>query len=351
MTAQAHEPLIGPCAWTGTDVVAGRRWTFTLGGKELEEIDTALAAACDSPWHDMTAADFPLPGLSETLGRIAAELEHGSGLAKLTGLPVERFTQAGLRRLWYGLGLALGTPVYQDCNGLLMRDITDKAEDTDARLGHRLTARDGSTFKSSKARTLSNKELRFHTDRCDVVGLLCVRQAARGGVSRLASSVAVHNLMLARRPDLLEALYQPVPRSRLGEERGGEAMIYELPVMGHRDGKFTSHYSRTYIEAADETGGGSRITEAQWQAIDLLHEIAEEISFEMILEPGDIQFVNNHVVYHARTAYEDTGKPGQERLLHRLWLAMPNSRPLPPDHAVLWGNTDAGALRGGIGQG
>jgi len=29
---------------------------------------------------------------------------------------------------------------------------------------------------------------------------------------------------------------------------------------------------------------------------------------------------------------------------------MPNSRPLPEDHAVLWRNVEAGALRGGIGQ-
>lgn len=351
MTSQTHQPLNGSNAWTGTEMAADERWKFALGDSDVAEIDAALAAVGETPWHELTVADFPLPGLSQILGRIAGELEHGSGLAKLTGLPVGRYAEEDLRRLWYGLGLSLGSPVYQDCHGLLMRDITDQAEDTDARLGHQLTARDGSRFTSSKARTLSNKELRFHTDRCDVVGLLCMHQAARGGVSRLASSVTVHNLMLARRPDLLAALYQPVPRSRLGEERGGEAMIYELPVMGVRDGKFTSHYSRTYIEAADQAGDEPRITETQWQAINLLHELAEEISFEMTLAPGDMQFVNNHIVYHARTAYEDSGPPGHGRLLHRLWLAMPNSRPLPTDHAVLWGNTDAGALRGGIGQG
>jgi hypothetical protein len=29
---------------------------------------------------------------------------------------------------------------------------------------------------------------------------------------------------------------------------------------------------------------------------------------------------------------------------------MPNSRPLPDDHGVLWQNVEAGALRGGIVQ-
>ncbi len=37
--------------------------------------------------------------------------------------------------------------------------------------------------------------------------------------------------------------------------------------------------------------------------------------------------------------------------MRRIWLAMPNSRTLPEDHAVLWGDTRAGARRGGIGNG
>ena len=68
--------------------------------------------------------------------------------------------------------------------------------------------------------------------------------------------------------------------------------------------------------------------------------------------PGDMQFINNHVIYHARTAYEDReGTGDQRRLLHRLWLSMPNSRALPADHATLWTNVEAGTRRGGIGQG
>ena len=78
----------------------------------------------------------------------------------------------------------------------------------------------GGTFLSSYARTLSNGRLRFHTDRCDVVGLLCVRQARAGGESLLCSSPAVHNAMLERRPDLAASLYEDVWRSRLGEEAG-----------------------------------------------------------------------------------------------------------------------------------
>jgi hypothetical protein len=156
--------------------------------------------------------------------------------------------------------------------------------------------------------------------------------------------------MLARRPDLAAALYQPVWRSRFGEEDEGDTLAYKLPVWGVRDGKFTSHYSRTFVEAAQRRPDIPRVSPAQWQALDLLSDLADELCLEMSFAPGDIQFVNNHVIYHARTAFEDDAVSGADRLLLRLWMAMPNSRALPEDHAVLWGATASGALRGGIGQ-
>jgi len=155
--------------------------------------------------------------------------------------------------------------------------------------------------------------------------------------------------MLARHPELAGLLYQPIHRSRLGEERGGEKLHYPLPVFGRRDGRFTSHYSRTYVEAAQEMPGVPRMSDEQWRGLDCLHDLADEACLEFRLRPGDMQFVNNHVIYHARTAYRDAAEAGG-RLLHRLWLSMPNSRALPPDQAVLWGNVGAGQLRGGIGQ-
>ena len=90
------------------------------------------------------------------------------------------------------------------------------------------------------------------------------------------------------------------------------------------------------------------MSESQWQALDLLVELAAELSLEMRLEPGDMQLLNNHVVYHARAAFEDHSEPGHGRLLVRQWLAMPNSRALPEGHEVLWRSAAPGAHRGGI---
>jgi hypothetical protein len=137
----------------------------------------------------------------------------------------------------------------------------------------------------------------------------------------------------------------------LGEEAGGEREAYPLPIFGVRDGKLTSHYSLTYIEAAELMPGVPKLTAAQREGIDMLMALAEELSFEMTLEPGDMQFLNNHVVYHGRTPFEDDAAAGRDRLLFRLWLSASNSRALPAEHEVLWRSVEAGARRGGIAQG
>ncbi|MEC9154326.1 MAG: TauD/TfdA family dioxygenase [Pseudomonadota bacterium] len=338
----------GTCDWTVSDIEANPKWRFRLSDRDIAEIERADASlqARGIDWHQMKREDFPLEGLVDKLALIQIELEDGCGMARLSNLPVEQFT-GRLRHIWYGIGLHLGTPVTQDYRGMTMRDIEDKKEDTDALLDHRLTTRDGKPFKSSKARTLSNGALRFHTDRCDVVGLLCVHPAKSGGISKIASSVHIHNAMLERRPDLAALLYKPYHRSRQGEEFGGEKMTYPLPVFGQRDGRFTSHYSRTYVEAAEEIEPRNKLTALQIEALDLLAEMATEFSISFHFRPGDMQFLNNHVIYHARTAYQDDDGP-RKRLLHRLWLSMPNSRALPKDHVVLWRNVEAGSFRGGI---
>lgn len=352
MDSVVRQPLGGRLVWSGADLAQDRSWCRTWTSDELADFDRSLDRARRSglTWQTATRDNFRLEAAATTLAEAARELEEGRGLVRLSGLPVQRYGEDELRLLWMGLGQALGTPVFQDCQGQMMRDIRDQGGDLGARHGRLVDAANGSEFLSSKARTYSNGRLRFHTDRCDVVGLLTVCAARSGGLSKVASTAAVHNAMLERRPDLLELLYQPIYRSRLGEEADGAERTYPLPVFALRAGKLTSHYSRTYVEAAQLVPGTPPMSTEQWAALDLLAELAEELCFEMRLAPGDIQLLNNHVVYHARTPFTDDPASGQQRLLLRLWLAMANSRALPADHALLWRNVEAGSLRGGIGQ-
>src|SRR5437764_10337824 len=314
------QPISAQCVWHGREMANSPRWRRRLGDAQLAEIDLAVrqARARGLGWQNMTADDFPLPSFSALAEEIRAELEDGSGIVLLQGLDPSPYSLGELSLLYAAISRQIGTFVYSNRAGEIMREIRDVGRDGGRAAVQRYGALPESegAFLSSYARTLSNGALRFHTDRCDVVALFCVRQPARGRLSQLCSSPAVHNAMLERRPDLCAALYQDLWRSRFGEEDATNQSAYPLPVWGVRDGKFTS---------------------------------AEELCFEMSFAPGDIQFVNNHVIYHARSTFEDDDQ-GHDRLLMRLWLSMPNSRTLPVGHEVLWRAVEAGALRGGIGQ-
>ncbi|PPR55847.1 MAG: hypothetical protein CFH10_02428, partial [Alphaproteobacteria bacterium MarineAlpha4_Bin2] len=172
------------------------------------------------------------------------------------------------------------------------------------------------------------------------VTLLCLCKAARGGVSRIVSATAIYNAMLERRPDLVEVLFSVFYRSTIGDEVGTDAPYYMLPVFTMQGGAFTSDLSRTYIQQAQAFPEVPRLTNRQIEALDTINTLAEELCFEQILEPGDLQMLNNHVTYHSRTEYRDNTAAGYGRFLLRLWLTTSGSSRLPKNQATLWSSDE-----------
>jgi len=349
VSATVTRPLEGRQVWRGEDLARSTDWIHPISAAEQDELGAALRRVQQRGlgWRELRREDFAIPRLARTLAAASDELEHGRGLVLLRRIPVECYTGDELRILYWGIGLHLGTPRYQNGKGELIGDVRDE---------NRLygAVREVNPMQAGEPRTSRNKArsagpLRFHTDRVDVVTLLCVRPAAKGGLSKVVSSAAVYNMILARRPDLHARLCAPYYHVREGEA-GGKQQFYAMPVFGLRDGKLTSQYSRTFVENAQHLAGVPRLTEAQNAALDLWAAVCEELCYSMDMQAGDVQLLNNHLVYHARSTYEDDPAPGRDRFLMRLWLSMPNSRALPEGFEVLWGATEPGAFRGGIAQ-
>ena len=335
MRAAAASP-----AWVGSDLAASADWIRPVSTAAVAECDAALAEVRRRrlAWPDFGREDFPLPTFGGELEGVLDELENGRGLVLLRGFPVDRWAAEDLRDIYWGIGSHLGHIRYQNARGELIGEVREGPA-VDAVLG-----------RSSRSKARSSGPLRFHTDRCDVVSLLVVRTARAGGLSKVVSAVSVAETIRARRPDLHALLCQDYWRSRQGEEAGGEKHTYALPIFAEHAGKFTTQYSRTFVEAAQKLPGVPKMSAAQDEALDLHAAVCEELAFAMSFQPGDLQLLNNHVIYHARTAYEDAPGPDNDRLLLRLWLAPRNSRVLPPGFEVLWGTTAPGAPRGGIAQ-
>jgi hypothetical protein len=343
------EAIAGPQAWLGKEMAGSREWIRPFAAREIEEIDAALRGVQRRglAWPGFGREEFPLPVLGRELGAVLDELEHGRGFVVLRGFPVERYTDEELKTVYWGVGCHLGHPRYQNATGELIGEVRDENRRYG---GVRESSMDPTLGRSSRNKARSAGPLRFHTDRCDVVSLLCVRRARRGGLSQVVSAVSVSNAILARRPDLHALLCQDYWRSRQGEESGGERKSFAMPIFCLHDGRFTTQYSRTFVEAAQKLPGVPPLTAAQDEALDLHAQVCEELCLTMELEPGDWQLLNNHVIYHGRTHYEDADGVDQDRLLLRLWLAAPNSRPLPPSYLPIWGTTAPGVPRGGIAQ-
>ena len=339
MSAALVATIGGRAAWSGAELAKDTSWVMPLPAGALAEIDAALASTGDRKVPRFDARHFPLPRTATFLRAAAEELESGRGLVRLTGLDPARYTPADLKRVFWGLMCHLGTPLPQNTTGEVLAEVKDETG-TGAAVGS----------GSARARSRSTGPLRFHTDKCDLLALLCASNGIAGGVSRIVSTVAIQDAMAERRPDLLEVLYQPFWRARPADEEG-EGMAsrpFPIPVFARGpDGAFTSQYSRTYVEMAQGMPGVPPLTPKQVEAMDMLAALAEELCVEMPFEPGQIQLMNQHVTYHGRTAYADDAAAGARRVLLRIWLASPLSRALPEGHAGQWGDVRAGALRGG----
>ena len=324
--------------WLADDLLASDDWLHTFTDDEIAEFDAALAAArSHSPELDLAVLgpdQFPLPTLDALAQRIREQLIERHGVMLIDGFPVDRYAPDELRAIWFLFGQRVGTPVSQSWRGDVMGDVRDIGTGTAGAAGRGYT---------------SNQELSLHSDAADVTALFFLRSAMEGGTTRLASSVAVHNEIIRRRPDLMELLYEPMTVSWQSNQPPGEQGWYMQPVYGRHDDDVCCAYVPTNITRAAENVGAPPLRPEQVEAVEYVRLVAHEPQFwvERHLENGSMLFCNNHTAFHMRTEFRDWPEPERRRHLLRLWLSLPNSRRLPDTFAEFFGDIAAGAVRGG----
>jgi Taurine catabolism dioxygenase TauD, TfdA family len=335
----SHRSAVGgAAAWLAADLAASQTWERDLDSAEIENLTRALIHERSvNPELDlgaMTVESFPLAGFVDEIGRLRSQLVDGVGTMVYRGFPVECFSDHELRAIWWGLNLHVGTAVSQSWRGDVIGDVRD--------LGTGITGQAGRGYTS-------NSELNFHSDASDVTGLFFLRQGRTGGVSRMASSVAVHNEILCRRPDLLDVLHEPFTVSCQANELPGDPPWYELPVYGRNGDDVSCALVKTNILWAAKNTGAPALSDAQVEAVEFLSSVAAEPQFwlERRFEAGTMWFCSNHTVLHMRTEFTDFDDVTRKRHLLRIWLSLPNGRELPQSFAPFFRDVRAGAVRGG----
>jgi hypothetical protein len=331
--ARAMAPVVDPAGWMPESLRDSASWSYHLTADDSAELIAATAAvrgAGIAP-ESVTRQNFRLDAFSAVLTDVRRELLDGRGIVMLQGFPTDRLDRMGQVIAYLGLGCYLGHPMSQNMKGHILGHVKDL----------------GGDYADPRTRGyLTNAALRFHSDGCDYVGLLCLQTPRRGGASLVASSVTVYNRMLERRPDLVQVLTEDFYRSRKGDVNPGEAPWFRQPVFSFNAGYFSATGAGSGIEKALGLPGVPPHTAAQAEAIELYRQVAEECAAEIPFLPGDVQFLNNWVTLHSRRAYEDWPDPARKRHLLRLWLSDPAGRPVPGEQRD--GRAGRGVLPAGV---
>ena len=280
-----------------------------------------------------------MPKLSKVLGTLREDLINGKGFILFKKFPAGEWSSHKNAVAYMGLGTYIGYFVSQNGLGHVLghvKDVGDDASQIDRVRIYRTTARQF-----------------FHADDSDVVGLLCVHRAAEGGESDIVSIHNVWNTLQQRHPDVAELLTQPIWYfDRKGETSDGQDEWLRQPIFYIENGgkgrvycKWDPYFVWSLKRFVDQ-GLVPDLTEAQKRAISILEATCNELALHMVLEVGDIQFVSNTHLLHARTEYKGKQIFGRLRKLSRsalcditnTWIDYP--APAPRRHLLrLWLST------------
>lgn len=319
------EPVSDASVWTGAELAADRSWEYPLGEADRAELDAALSVAKGKELPAVTKADFPLSNLSGTLAQIGKDLRSGRGFALLRNFPVEGYEYDDIALMYWGLCSHIGVGITQNSESGFIHYVTD-----------------GALRPSQGKRGVGfPKESKLHVDLMDIVSLLCVRQAPDDPPSRIASSTAIYNRVLAERPDDMPRLYEGFAWGRQDEHGEGETPVsaYKVPLFSERDGQVSCQYNRNWIRNGDRHRG-QEMSASDSDLLDFVDSVADEVRFEFPFHAGDVQFCNNYTVLHGRAAHAVVPDEARKRVLMRIWLDMPDVRAF----------SDEAIVRHGIGR-
>jgi hypothetical protein len=333
----APSKIAAPLAWHGPEFSNERSWAFRIAPQEIAELEHACqgVAAGSLAFAEIGAANFPLPELGKRLAALRHTLRAGCGFALIKGLDADRYPEVDVRRMLLGIAAHLGISVSQSFRGDYLGDVMNYAE-----AGNERPYRRGGP-------------LEMHRDPCDIVGLLCYRQARSGGLSRVASAAAVWNIFIDERPELLTPLLDGFRLYLTKDDRTGPSPVtsVKIPVFTH-DPDHVLHC--TFIAELAASGvekGGETWAPLSREALDFFDQVTrrESVFLDMCIERGDMQFLNNRTTIHGRTDYQDWPALERRRLMFRVWLMCPDwPQPATSVNRLMFGKTDR--ADGGVGR-
>ncbi len=298
-------------AWLAEDI-SENDWLIALPQDALREIHQLAVFIQDNPLQmpQRRVGDVAIPVCQKIMATMKSKLDDGVGFAVLDRLPMDDFPIETLVEIYWLLGQCIGRPVAQKWNGQMIYDVRDT----------------GQEYSYGVRGSYTSVELVFHTDNAfarmvpDYVGLFCRNAAKSGGISRFCSLYSVHQRMMDHHPGLLARLYQPMLFDRQMEHREGAEPVCLAPYFSWRNERLFARANSSLVRKGYEVSG-EVLDNALSDALDAIDEVStsNDLWFEAPLQPGQIQYLNNHEVGHYRSKFKDFDDPAKKRHLYRLW--------------------------------
>ena len=299
-----------PAAWTSAEIGGKEGLTHRLAPEHIAALHEIVERTRHKAPHEVTREEAAHPALDALMTGVRHTIMKGLGAVILSGLDMDRISLDEFQRMYWALGTHLGQGAVQSPR----RDrigYVQKVENNPEARGY-----------------MMDIELRSHTDFHEILSLASVRKSAEGGESGLVSSLALHNAIYDTRPELLPALYEGFFHASSGVS--GEVSATKVPIFCKVDGKVSCYYHGLFISNAAKMMG-VEVPPALTEALTYMNELAArpDLRADFMLEPGEMMFWHNFTALHSRTAFTDTDN--QRRLLLRLWLNVPDGRPMAPE--------------------
>ena len=306
--------ITGRAAWTRPEV-RDTDYRVTLSEAAREELLGAAQTLRRQPVPLLALRpdSFAMPACRAAMAEVRRVLTEGTRFALLSRLPIEELSVEEAKALYWTLSSMLARPVAQKLDGTIVYDVHDTGQQ----------ALPGSGIRPDK----TNIDLQFHNDNAYnatmpvFVGLLCVRPAPNGGMSRVMSFYTAHNALRERHADVLPRLYQPFWFDRQREFHPGEKSTFSAPVFIRDGERLSARLSLHQIRGGYALRGETMDNETA-AAIEAIKDVFADpsLQYDFYLQAGDIQFVANREIGHARTEFHDHAAAERRRLLIRLWL-------------------------------
>lgn len=313
-------------AWTQENFLASDKSNeYVLTETDLKELEEAKNKIIKNKIHekDINPVAFKLFNLKKIINNAALEIETGKGFFSIKEIPVQRYNITELRIIYIGICSHLGFLNPQDKFGKIIHDIVD----------------DKKRWNAASGRTGSSEErLPFHNDSADIVGLLCLNTSKYGGQTCISSALSIHKELMLNANELFKELHQPYPHMNPTWDRNGINDVYKLPIFQLFNKQFSCRYVRVFIDIALKQHKYIKLTSRQIEALNMIEELSWSKRFcrKQIFKQGEIQFLNNHSIFHSREPYQDCCKSGKVRHLLRTWLTAYNGRSLSSDYEKIF---------------